>query len=111
MIIKRLKDIPKLQITGNPTLFKKNLLSNYKLKNCVMFSYSELSYNEKTTIFKHNDIIKYYFILDGECKFTINKKKFFLKKNDSIIIEPNEKYRLENIKRKKNKHIYVGFKI
>ena len=111
MIIKKIKNIKKLEITGNPGLFKKNLISEYKLKKCVMFSYSELSYNQKTTKFKHDDLIKFYFIISGSCTFHINKKKIVLKRNDTIIIEPNEQYQLENKNRNINKHIYLGFLI
>ena len=47
MIVKKLKKLDKIQITGNPKLFKKNFISEYNLKKCVMFSYSELSYKQK----------------------------------------------------------------
>ena len=109
MIVKKLKKLDKIQITGNPKLFKKNFISEYNLKKCVMFSYSELSYKQKTTNFKHKDILKFYFIISGQCMFNINSKEILLKKNELILIEPNEKYFLENKNKTLNKHLYAGF--
>ena len=109
MIVKRLKELDKIKVTGNPKLFKKNLISEYNLKKCVMFSYSELAYKQKTTKFKHKDILKFYFILSGQCNFNVNSKEYLLKKDDLILIEPNEKYFLENKNKTLNKHLYAGF--
>jgi len=107
--VKRLKKLDKIKITGNPKLFKKNLISEYNLKECVMFSYSELAFKQKTTKFIHKDILKFYFILSGQCNFSVNNNEYILKKDDLILIEPNEEYFLENKNRTLNKHLYAGF--
>lgn len=111
MIIKKLNQLEKEQITNNPNLYKKSLLSNYKLKKCLMFSYSELKYGQKTTKFVHKDLLKFYFILSGKCHFNVNNKHFFLKKNEMIWIEPGERYYLFNKDKNLIKHIYAGYLI
>ncbi len=109
MKVKRLKKLDKIKITGNPKLFKKNLISEYNLRKCVMFSYSELAFKQKTTKFIHKDILKVYFILSGQCNFNVNNNEYILKKDDLILIEPNEEYFIENKNKTLNKHLYAGF--
>ena len=111
MIIKKISKLEKEKITDNPKLFKKSLISKYKLKKCLMFSYSELKYKQKTTKFVHKDLLKFYFILSGKCNFNINNKNVILKENEMVRIEPNEVYFLENKSKLINKHIYAGFLI
>ena len=66
MRITNIDQLKNEKITQNPYLFKKNLITDYKLGKCVMLSYSELKPKNKTTIFQHQDILKFYFVLSGK---------------------------------------------
>ena len=109
MIIQRLTEIKKLEVTNNPKIFKKNLLNLRNLKRCVMFSFSEIKPGIETTEFIHYDLIKFYLILEGKINIFLNNKKFVINKNYIVIINKNEKYKLINPYSKTCKHIYLGF--
>jgi len=109
MLIQKISNIKKIKVTNNPKIFKQNLLNLTNLKNCVMFSFSEIKPGIKTTEFQHSDLIKFYLIIEGKIKIFVNSEPFVVSKNQIMVINKNEKYQLINSYNRTCKHIYLGF--
>ena len=78
----------------------------FKGKN---FLVKELTINPKSSISlqKHNHRSEHWMITQGKPKITINRKKFFKKKNDSVFIPTGSIHRIENLYKKPVKIIEV----
>jgi len=73
------------------------------------FLIKELTVNSKSSISlqKHHHRSEHWMITQGKPKITINKKKFFKKKNDSMFIPVGSTHRIENLYKKPIKIIEV----
>jgi len=73
------------------------------------FLVKELTVNSKSSISlqKHHHRSEHWLIAQGKPKITINKKKFFKKKNDSVFIPTGSVHRIENLYKKPIKIIEV----
>ena len=73
------------------------------------FLVKELTVNSKSSISlqKHHHRSEHWLITQGKPKITINKKKFFKKKNDSVFIPTGSVHRIENLYKKPIKIIEV----
>ena len=73
------------------------------------FLVKELTVNSKSSISlqKHHHRSEHWMITQGKPKITINKKKFFKKKNDSMFIPVGSTHRIENLYKKPIKIIEV----
>ncbi len=73
------------------------------------FLVKELTVNSKSSISlqKHHHRSEHWMITQGKPKITINKKKFFKKKNDSVFIPTGSVHRIENLYTKPVKIIEV----
>ena len=73
------------------------------------FLVKELTVNSKSSISlqKHNHRSEHWMITQGKPKITINKNKFFKKKNESVFIPTGAIHRIENYFKKPVKIIEV----
>ena len=73
------------------------------------FLIKELTVNSKSSISlqKHHHRSEHWMITQGKPRITINKKKFFKKENDSVIIPTGSIHRIENLYKKPVKIIEV----
>ena len=73
------------------------------------FLVKELTVNSKSSISlqKHHHRSEHWMITQGKPKITINKKKFFKKKNDSVFVPTGSVHRIENLYKKPVKIIEV----
>ena len=73
------------------------------------FLVKELTVNSKSSISlqKHNHRAEHWMITQGKPKITINKNKFFKKKNESVFIPTGATHRIENYFKKPVKIIEV----
>jgi len=73
------------------------------------FLIKELTVNSKSSISlqKHHHRSEHWMITQGKPRITINKKKFFKKENDSVIIPTGSVHRIENLYKKPVKIIEV----
>ena len=73
------------------------------------FLIKELTVNSKSSISlqKHHHRSEHWMITQGKPKITINKKKFFKKKKDSVFIPTGSIHRIENLYKKPVKIIEV----
>ena len=73
------------------------------------FLIKELTVNSRSSISlqKHHHRSEHWMITQGKPKITINRKKFFKKENDSVIIPTGSVHRIENLYKKPVKIIEV----
>jgi len=104
-------------------IYRKNKSKYFKKKNvyyrpwgCYVnlfkgqnFLVKELTVNPKSSISlqKHHHRSEHWTITQGKPRITINKKKFFKKENDSVIIPTGSVHRIENLYKKPVKIIEV----
>ena len=104
-------------------IYRKNKSKYFKKKNVYYrpwgryvnlfkgqnFLVKELTVNSKSSISlqKHHHRSEHWMITQGKPKITINKKKFFKKENDSVIIPTGSVHRIENLYKKPVKIIEV----
>ena len=104
-------------------IYKKNKSKYFKKKNVYYrpwgryvnlfkgqnFLVKELTVNSRSSISlqKHHHRSEHWMITQGKPKITINKKKFFKKENDSVIIPTGSVHRIENLYKKPVKIIEV----
>ena len=98
-------EISKIYIKNKSKYFKKNNVfyrpwgKYINLFNGKGFLVKELVINSKSSISlqKHNHRSEYWTVTSGNPKITINKKKFFIKINESAFIPQGAKHRIENL--------------
>ena len=104
-------------------IYKKNKSKYFKKKNVYYrpwgryvnlfkgqnFLVKELTVNSRSSISlqKHHHRSEHWMITQGKPKITINRKKFFKKENDSVIIPTGSVHRIENLYKKPVKIIEV----
>ena len=104
-------------------IYKKNISKYFKKENVHYrpwgryvnlfvgknFLVKELTVNSKSSISlqKHNHRAEHWMITQGKPKITINKNKFFKKKNESVFIPTGAIHRIENYFKKPVKIIEV----
>ena len=104
-------------------IYRKNKSKYFKKKNVYYrpwgryvnlfkgqnFLVKELIVNSKSSISlqKHHHRSEHWMITQGKPKITINRKKFFKKENDSVIIPTGSVHRIENLYKKPVKIIEV----
>ena len=104
-------------------IYRKNKSKYFKKKNVYYrpwgryvnlfkgqnFLVKELTVNSKSSISlqKHHHRSEHWMITQGKPKITINRKKFFKKENDSVIIPAGSVHRIENLYKKPVKIIEV----
>jgi len=109
------REISKIYKRNKSKYFKKNnvyyrpwgrYVNLFKGQN---FLVKELTVNSRSSISlqKHQHRSEHWMITQGKPKITINKKKFFKKENDSVIIPTGSVHRIENLYKKPVKIIEV----
>jgi len=104
-------------------IYRKNKSKYFKKKNVYYrpwgryvnlfkgqnFLVKELTVNSRSSISlqKHHHRSEHWMITQGKPKITINRKKFFKKENDSVIIPTGSVHRIENLYKKPVKIIEV----
>ena len=104
-------------------IYKRNKSKYFKKKNVYYrpwgryvnlfkgqnFLVKELTVNSRSSISlqKHHHRSEHWMITQGKPKITINRKKFFKKENDSVIIPTGSVHRIENLYKKPVKIIEV----
>ncbi len=108
MKLSHINKIKESNVKNKENIFKKVFIGKGEIPKLMMFSTATFKPNDFVETHSHNTMFEVFYIKKGKAEFTINDKKYIVKKGNCITIEPGELHSQKNPFNKDVTWLYFG---
>jgi quercetin dioxygenase-like cupin family protein len=108
MKLSHIKNIKESKVKNKENIFKKVFIEKGEIPKLMMFSTATFKPNDYVETHAHNTMFEVFYIKKGKAEFTINNKKYVVRKGNCITIAPGELHSQKNPFTKDVTWLYFG---